>query len=115
MMELTSRLKKKPASRTARAPIPPLPTWATALVGQSAPTHKNDDLHLTLRHGDGVALISVRVPNADALAAKPFEQKAIDVYRAIREAVGPLHPVRFWNYLPRIHQAMDGRRDRYVV
>ena len=29
--------------------------------------------------------------------------------------LGHPFPVRFWNYLPAIHQPMDVRRDRYMV
>jgi chorismate lyase/3-hydroxybenzoate synthase len=111
MMELTPRLIKKPVARTARAPIPALPSWVTSLVDRS----EQGDPHLTIHRGDGAALVSMRVPRADALDAAAFEQKSADAYRAIRKAVGSLHPVRFWNYLPKIHEAMDGVRDRYMV
>jgi chorismate lyase/3-hydroxybenzoate synthase len=44
-----------------------------------------------------------------------FEHRSADAYRQVRRAVDALHPVRFWNYIPGIHEPMDARRDRYMV
>jgi chorismate lyase/3-hydroxybenzoate synthase len=69
-----------------------------------------------LAGGGSAVLIRARVKGARAMDAVGFEAVTARAYRAVRAAVGPaMHPVRFWNYLPAIHEPMDERRDRYMV
>src|SRR5205807_2226608 len=68
--------------------------------------------------GTGASLIKVTAPGAVGLAADAFEELTLDVYRAVRGALAALPhrtPVRFWNYLPAIHEPMGRSRDRYMV
>lgn len=47
-----------------------------------------------------------------------FQQRVTELYLALLgqlHARGPLHAVRFWNFLPHIHQASGEGLDRYMI
>lgn len=88
-------------------PLPPLlapepPAWAARL----ADAHPDRWLHVH----DAVA-------DVDTLDAEALETAVTAAYqrlaRRLHEAAR--HPVRFWNFLPGIHEEMAGGLDRYMV
>src|SRR5688572_26953191 len=65
---------------------------------------------LGVRKRPGLLLVSVRIANAVDLAPEEFEQQTVSAYHLIRRTLANADspfPVRFWNYIPGIHQAMD--------
>ncbi len=71
---------------------------------------------LTVRRGGGIALVSARLPRADALDVTELRAATAEVYRAIREALagaGAPNPVRIWNFIPAIHEPVAEGIDRY--
>src|SRR5258706_7807375 len=96
------------------------PPWARQWVHAKSPPHtrRADGVELTLLRGSNASLVTAAVPWASALDAQRFEQRAAQAYRCIRDLLASIphsHPVRFWNYLPAIHEPMDALRDRYMV
>jgi chorismate lyase/3-hydroxybenzoate synthase len=95
------------------------PAWATSLLaGAPARQDERDGVTLTAASTPRVAFITARVVDAIALNAAEFERRTVAAYAAIQRTLAGLpasEPVRFWNHLPGIHQAMDAGRDRYMV
>ena len=116
MMNVSPRvLIRRRVSRSSS--IPKLPSWVRALTAgnRAGRSSSRSSLGVETRRGKHATLVSARLKDAVALDAAEFEQRTREAYDAVREAVGALHPVRFWNYLPGIHAPMDERRDRYMV
>ena len=111
------------------------PAWVTALVA-SAPAAVTAAAHAALSalhvgSADGVTHATVSILDAAHLPAAALEQAVTYAYQALAGALtqAGCHPVRFWNFIPGIHAAMDvearrsssgGRgeahpRDRYMV
>lgn len=94
------------------------PPWAEAFFAGSAITQTvSDGVEMTLRETGMAALLTARwseftsLPRADAIEA------AETVYLAIAATLPQeLHsPVRFWNHIPGIHDAMGDGMDRYMA
>ena len=67
---------------------------------------------------EGVAMVSVWLPNAQDLMANEFRLGAGEVYQIVRSSLANTpapHPVRMWNFIPGIHRRLDGDLDRYQV
>ena len=109
---LAVRQQPGPLGDLAAAP------WIAEWVDGPARFSRIGLLHRTISEGPEASLVSVRVPGALVLAAPEFERATREAYECIRSALRALrhcHPVRFWNYLPAIHEPMDSERDRYMV
>jgi chorismate lyase/3-hydroxybenzoate synthase len=108
------------------------PAWVTALVASASfvdtPAAHPALSALHVGSANGVTHASVSIPEASHLSAAALEQAVTDAYQALAGALtqAGCHPVRFWNFIPGIHAAMDveggdiGReaahpRDRYMV
>jgi chorismate lyase / 3-hydroxybenzoate synthase len=116
--------------------LPPLlarpPAWVTALVA-SAPAAVVAAAHAALSalhmgSADGVTYATVSILDAALLPAAALELAVTDAYAALAGALtqAACHPVRFWNFIPGIHAALDvdpssasaaeaHPRDRYMV
>jgi len=109
---LTERARPTPADGLQAPP------WAFELVERASQiSEQNDGVELVVRTGRA-SLVSARVIDAAELSGAEFERKTVHAYKLIRRALAPLAatvPVRFWNYIPRIHDAMGDERDRYMV
>jgi chorismate lyase / 3-hydroxybenzoate synthase len=102
------------------------PAWVTALVS-SAPVAVTAAAHAALSalhmgSADGVTHASVSILEAAQLQAAALEQAVAVAYQMLAAALtqAGCHPVRFWNFIPGIHAAMDieageNPRDRYMV
>jgi chorismate lyase/3-hydroxybenzoate synthase len=97
--------------------LPPLlarpPAWVTALVA-SAPAAVTAAAHAALSalhvgSADGVTYATVSILDAAHLAAPALELAVTDAYQALAGVLtqAGCHPVRFWNFIPGIHAAMD--------
>jgi chorismate lyase/3-hydroxybenzoate synthase len=67
---------------------------------------------------DAVALVSVYLPFANELIAEDFRRGVNEVYQLVHSALdgSPTpFPVRMWNFIPGIHDQIDGDLDRYQV
>jgi len=94
------------------------PAWVRDWTAAHAVTRSMAGLRLAISQGASASLVAVTAPGAAALTADRFEQRTREVYRAVRDTLATLShsaPVRFWNYLPAIHEPMDLCRDRYMV
>ena len=84
------------------------PAWANRLVAEaSVDVAVAGGLGIEVRATAEASLVTVRVPNAAGLSPADFEQATADAYTAIAGRLAGLpanHPVRFWNYIPGIHQ-----------
>jgi chorismate lyase / 3-hydroxybenzoate synthase len=98
-----------------------LPPWIARYTGLQIPDHhasSERDISFQTTQSTGCALISVRVPNARSLATEDFREAVQSAYALLFEKLSSLtakHAVRFWNFLPRIHQDMGCGRDRYMI
>lgn len=95
------------------------PRWAVEMAAGGNPTCRSLGVFdLTIHEGEHATLVSFRLPDAIDLEAHLFEQRVAEIYECIRVELGSMQnacPVRFWNYIPAIHQPMDPSRDRYMV
>src|SRR5947209_2085906 len=94
------------------------PAWASQWAGARPRVQAVGEFALTVSEGEAASLVSVRLPGARRLGAAAFERQTIGAYQLIHSTVAALrhgHPVRFWNFLPGIHQMMESPRDRYMV
>ena len=89
------------------------PAWVTALVA-SAPVAVTAAAHAALSalqvgSADGVTHAAVSILDAASLPAAALEQAVCCAYQALATALTQAHcqPVRFWNFIPGIHGAMD--------
>jgi chorismate lyase/3-hydroxybenzoate synthase len=95
----------------------PLP-WIAELLRDVRPAQINPESSLTISTGKHVSFVSIRVKNARDLKADQFQEATAAAYRQIRTKLSTLrhpHPVRFWNYLPGIHDPLNQCCDRYMV
>jgi chorismate lyase/3-hydroxybenzoate synthase len=68
--------------------------------------------------GDGLALVTVRVRNADDLDPLSFQRQTVIAYRAVALALREQrarYPVRFWNFIPDINKPINESLTRYMV
>lgn len=89
------------------------PAWVTALVA-SAPAAVTAAAHAALSalhvsSADGVTHAAVSILEAGQLPAASLEQAVAVAYQALAGALtqAGCQPVRFWNFIPGIHAAMD--------
>jgi chorismate lyase/3-hydroxybenzoate synthase len=88
-----------PADALSVAPLPP--PWA---------------LELASVFPDAFALTSVSIPDINALGKQDLERAVADAYTRLLRGLDPNrpHPLRIWNYLPRIVDPDQDGLDRYM-
>lgn len=92
-----------------------VPGWVRERMGLSEPDWRRVEGVQTARRGT-FSLVSARVADAVQLSADEFRAATIEAYRAVFDRLGKVgHPVRFWNFLPAIHQEMGGGRNQYMI
>jgi chorismate lyase/3-hydroxybenzoate synthase len=77
-----------------------------------------DDLELTQVKARDATLLTVCCRDAVGLDADALEEQTATIYRLMAStlcAARHRYPLRFWNWLPSIHEPMDALRDRYMV
>lgn len=112
-----ARLQKPPdpVAETVRAP-----EWVRSLIGCAKVPHSAQRLETV--EGNGFALTSRTIANATSLSALDLQHAVCSMYLDIAARLKSLaasHPVRWWNFIPRIHARMgsrdEGLLDRYMV
>jgi chorismate lyase/3-hydroxybenzoate synthase len=111
-------------SGSSRAPVavsnePDVPGWVRRLVASGVDrSERRGPAEITLRASEGAALVSVRRPETMGLDGEGVHAAARDAYALILQrlgGLGPLHAVRFWNFIPGIHDPMGAGLDRYMA
>jgi chorismate lyase / 3-hydroxybenzoate synthase len=93
-----------------RGPAPAVPAWASEAVGldgRAAQVRGPVCVHQGVRG----ALLTVVLPDAVRDSAAELEERVVEGYASIAGVFGSgfgagLHPVRFWNFIPGIHDEM---------
>lgn len=67
------------------------------------------------RLSPGFRLVSAVVDRVPALDAPAFRRQVADAFGAIFDQLGSQHPVRFWAFLPGIHDELAAGLDRYMA
>lgn len=112
--------------RSTSDAIPGLPEWVDAALTGVVPAHamSREGWLIESRTTSDLSLLSVCVAGATALSPAAFEAATSAAYALIASRLAALpasHPVRFWNFIPDIHQrqadtAAEGSSlDRYMV
>lgn len=96
-----------------------VPPWVHEQTGLSEPAWDlahGDRFCLHMTEGEGLSLVSVRVVGAGELSAEQFRSATVHAYQAVFERLGEqYYPVRFWNFLPAIHQEVGDGRNQYMI
>jgi len=100
-----------------------LPDWVDQCLGPasgSAQAIHCDDLILTVAGSEQLTLVSCVCPNSVSMDAAGFANQVEQAYLAIKQqletrSVAAVYPIRFWNFIPQIHEPMGGGLDRYMV
>ncbi len=95
----------------------PLPPWVMDLLGGGASDILSaGGFRIERRGAPGYALGHLTLPDARTMDADELERQTAAAYAALLEVMEPHgHPVRFWNFVPAIHEPMGQGRDRYMV
>ncbi len=106
-----------PASLHTLSPLPP--SWVETLVGP-APTvtrSGSGDMAVEVRTGEHFTHVAVDIPRADALSPGILHDLVREAYLAVAATLNTQqrHPLRFWNFVPRIHTPAGEGLDRYMV
>jgi chorismate lyase/3-hydroxybenzoate synthase len=90
------------------------PQWVQKLFGHSLDI-SNDGLVAGTRDFN---LVRATIPNAgeaSALELQRLTARAYGMLAAKLDTTGAAHPIRFWNFIPRIHDAVGEGMDRYMA
>lgn len=80
--------------------VPRLPKWASELAGLP------------------VRIVTARVDGVRAMDILTFQQRVFEAYQSLfreLEAASPSNPVRFWAFIPGIHDDLGAGLDRYMA
>ena len=69
-------------------------------------------------HTRGCSLVIACIDNADSLTSRQLHDAVAATYIRIHDFLRDetsASPVRFWNYIPRIHAPMDADQSRYMI
>lgn len=90
------------------------PQWVGELLGPCAETAVEDARFSESREH---CLISLTVENADAMDGRALQDAAAEAYRklcSLMQGAGQWHPLRIWNFVPRILADGGEGMDRYM-
>ena len=74
-----------------------------------------DEGSLDIVHGGGFRLASLRIPGVRGLGRTDLQAAVTGAYRRLETALHGLHPVRWWNHIPGIHDPIGDGQDLYMV
>ena len=100
---------------------PTAPEWAKELLGpEPCETHRRQEegLEISVLEGSHRALISVVVPEVLKLSRHSFEEATTSAYEAIRRELQgrtASHPLRLWNFIPRLLSPLEELPHRYMA
>lgn len=93
------------------------PAWVAEAMGLSGERWPGG-LAWARREGAGRALISAAIEGARSMSALALQRRVCEVYRDLGAELArgrAMYPLRFWNFVPGIHEAMGDGLDRYMV
>lgn len=102
---------------------PALPRWvldefACVPPRRSSPGVREPSSSVEVQETPRSSLVTVRVPNMSECEAAVLQGRTLEAYREIARVLDGLsarHPIRFWNFIPRIGAGAGGGLDRYMV
>jgi len=99
------------------APAPPWIECGSAPWPWPALPNATDGLRFAATQSDEFTLISAEIPDAAALSADTFADSVRTAYLRIHDTIGEhgAGAVRYWNYIPSIHDPMGPGQTRYMV
>ncbi|HTV03362.1 MAG TPA: hypothetical protein VMF13_22620 [Luteitalea sp.] len=110
---------------TATTPVVPSllsptpPGWVTSLLGPASTRtlRSSADVDVEVATGEHFTHVAVTIPGADALTPDALHACVRDAYLEIAATLNAQqrHPLRFWNFVPRIHTPSGEGLDRYMV
>ncbi|MCO6437618.1 MAG: hypothetical protein J5J06_11060 [Phycisphaerae bacterium] len=111
-----------------RADVEALPTWVldrfgplsnSASMGRGVVAEIDLRLEVSMQTDGQSLLAKARVLNSRSLPALAFQRAAVEAYKAMHDVLRHgrrmWYPIRFWNALPGIHDALSEEMDRYLV
>jgi chorismate lyase/3-hydroxybenzoate synthase len=101
---------------SSQSPRPP--AWVASLLGPSTRVIRGStDVAIEVTTGEHFTHVSVTIPRADALSPDALHAHVRDAYLEIAATLNAQqrHPLRFWNFVPRIHTPSGEGLDRYMV
>ena len=106
-----------PVSLAPLAPHPPV--WVEDLLGPE-PIRSHADTasgSVEVRTGPEFTHVAISIPRAHALPPDDLHTYVKDAYLSVAATLNAQqrHPVRFWNFVPRIHTPCGPDLDRYMV
>jgi chorismate lyase/3-hydroxybenzoate synthase len=101
----------------ARLLTPTPPRWVGELFGPPSPGGDEHDGDIHIQAAGVFAHAAARVRDAVRLDAPVLRSRVASAYLAILRSLETLqrYPVRFWNFVPGIGDAMPAELDRYMV
>jgi chorismate lyase/3-hydroxybenzoate synthase len=100
---------------------PPIPGWVGDFVGPARVAGSDAVeglIALGTREGERFCLISAGFGGARAMDILTFQQRVVETYQAVFEEIQrrrAQNPVRFWAFVPGIHDDLGAGLDRYMV
>ncbi len=95
------------------------PPWVDDLIGSSPDRSATRAPEMTteVRTGAHFTHVAVTIPRADTLPPATLQDLVRDAYLSVAATLNAQqrHPVRFWNFVPRIHTPSGDGLDRYMV
>jgi chorismate lyase/3-hydroxybenzoate synthase len=96
-----------------------VPAWARQPFEASRwePSDPPDDGMLGASAGDGLCAVAATIPDAAALDRAEFEDRVARIYERLlgRLRRDGYHPLRFWNFVPRINEEVEPGLSRYMA
>lgn len=98
-----------------------LPPWIvdlTGLVDAEPVLVSRSPAHVQTVETPSYSIVRACIPRAAVLDAQSLEAMTVGAYETIFQQLSAMparNPVRFWNFLPGIHEDMGDGRDRYMV
>jgi enamine deaminase RidA (YjgF/YER057c/UK114 family) len=102
---------------------PMVPSWACELApsvveSRVVPLAEGANAGLEFARGDEAGMVTAVVPGAARLSKDGLRSAVAEVFTSVLEGLresGFAYPVRMWNFVPGIHDAMGDGVDRYRV
>jgi chorismate lyase/3-hydroxybenzoate synthase len=117
---IVSSFSKTIPNRVRKVEMLSPPDWAAQISGIGLPAvdSSRDDFGMGINQSDRFARIAVCIPDAANLEAVAVRERTRLCYGKIFRTLAvdrALVPVRFWNFLPQIHDLIDEKQSRYMV
>ncbi|MBC8106907.1 MAG: hypothetical protein H7Z14_09985 [Anaerolineae bacterium] len=111
-----------PLAASPIAPALTAPAWVSALVGKATRIFRTETgVEVSVATSANATMVTAIACKARVSNGEAFRDRAIDVYRAVRQAIdqsaaktGTANIVRIWNHIPGIHDPLDAECDRYM-